>query len=246
MKRRFAIAQIALIASVFVVLAIYPWREPRYGGRSLSSWLEDLVGYNTEQQAAFAVKQMGTNAMPFLIPRLSQNESTSLKRKVWELLQRQSLIRVGPTRFTSPREQALAALNYLGPDGKAALPALEKLLHENPPDPTAPYVIARIGGVPVLVRALTNENRITRMEARVCLDLLKTHSEVLFPRHERGSKYPSFLRQQCEFNLQVLTAAYKEYAAAHPQRGPASPDNKPKPALPPDSHLPYTPSQRPK
>ena len=42
-----------------------------------------------------------------------------------------------------------------------ALPGPAKLLHENPPDPRVPYVIARIGpeGLPLLRQALTNESR---------------------------------------------------------------------------------------
>jgi hypothetical protein len=95
---------------------------------------------------------------------------SGLKTRLLYFLSRQKIIKVSlPRNYTSPRHQAFAALDALGPAAKEALPALEKLLHEHPPDPHCTYIIARIGpaGLPLLNQALTNDERIIRMEAHV-------------------------------------------------------------------------------
>ena len=153
--------------------------------------------------------------------------------------------------------QALAAIDALGPAAADALPALAKLLHENPPDPRAPYVIARIGpeGLPLLRQALTNENRVVRVEARVCLEMFNSRSEVLFPRD--AMDVASFDRRICEFNLRMVNAGFQEYKRQHPEKllprnitdmpppselppgfqltpqSPTNPPNRPRPSSPP-------------
>jgi hypothetical protein len=137
--------------------------------------------------------------------------------KLVELLNKQSLVKIPFRLHASPRHQALAAIDALGPVATNALPALEKLLHENPPDTRAPYLIARIGpeGLPLLRQALTNENRIVRMEARVCLEMFNSRSIVLFPGDAMDAA--SFDRRICEFNLRMVRAAGEEYLREHPE-----------------------------
>src|SRR6185436_476821 len=102
-------------------------------------------------------------------------------------------------------------------------PALEKLLTENPPDPDALYVVARIGqaGVPLLTKSLTNtssqESKLLRLEARACLEMMKTHSETLYPKVKIGSDCAHFTRRICEFHVKVMSAAVQEYSSHHPE-----------------------------
>ena len=121
-------------------------------------------------------------------------------------------------RPANPRGEALAALDALGPAAVDALPALEKLLHptflhETQPDPRALFVAARIGpaSVPLLTKALTSENKLVRLQAQICLDMMSSRSEVLCPKIPIGPGAPSFDRRICEFNLKTSQAAVKEY-----------------------------------
>ena len=77
------------------------------------------------------------------------------------------------------------------------MPALEKLLEEDPPDPQALYVAARMGpaGAPLLNRYLNSTNLILQLEAKVCFDLIRSHSEVLYPPIPVGPDAPSFARR---------------------------------------------------
>jgi HEAT repeat protein len=123
------------------------------------------------------------------------------------------------------RWQTLAALDALGPEAKSALPALEILLEENPPDPDALYVIARIGepGVPLLERSLTNstssEAKLLRLEARCLLGMMASNSSVLYPPASDPDAQGYSLRI-CEFHTMTMGAAFREYLAEHPEARP--------------------------
>ena len=83
--------------------------------------------------------------------------------------------RDGNSPSDRPAEQALAGLDALGSAAETALPALEEMLQENPPDPRVLYVAARIGpaSIPLLSRCLTNgipdAAKLIRTEAKICL-----------------------------------------------------------------------------
>ena len=121
---------------------------------------------------------------------------------------------------SNPRREALAALDALGPAAANALPALESLLHEDPPDTQALYIAARIGpaGVPLLTNSLTNKNKLVRIQAQICLDMMSSHSVVLYPLISTGPNEPSFESRWCSFMSLTLKATVKEYQATHPSR----------------------------
>jgi hypothetical protein len=129
------------------------------------------------------------------------------------------------------RRRGLAGLDALGPEARAALPTLEKMLHTKPPDPTALYVVARLGptGLPLLSAALTNEERVIRIEARVCLEMVRTHSELLYGDLMVPSNAACFDYRVCEFNVRVLRGALEEYKAQHPEQEFPGLDGRPSP-----------------
>jgi hypothetical protein len=240
---------LAVLAIVVVLWALWP-REPVYQGRDLTAWLTDFDHEEMERRvlAAGAVRRSGVDAVPFLIERLRcdpnsvKRESRLLrwKRQSLEWLNKHTFIKVSSARPANPRRQALASLDALGHSATNALPALEKLLEENPPDPQVLYVVARIGppGLPVLYRALTNstssEAKLLRLEARVCFDMLKSRSEALFPKVESGPGAYCFDRRICEFNSRVLQAAYRDYRSEHPEMElPRSTLDEPTPSVSP-------------
>jgi hypothetical protein len=250
MRRRVQVLLIAaVIAGASAVAGCLLWpREPSYGGRRLTVWLRDFEAEQVEKRAtaAEAVKHIGSNAVPFLVERLRSPNPALRKEPQWERWKRSALawlskhsrLKVSPGRRPDPRHRALAALDALGREAKDALPALERLLREDPPDPQALYVIARIGpaGLPLLTRMLTNDVKILRLEARVCMEMIKSHSASLYGSIGFGPEAATFERRICEFNVKTLTAAFKEYAAQHPELAfPKSIVETPPPSpLPPD------------
>lgn len=201
-------------------------KEPSYQGRQLSEWLRDFDNYNpTPEQhamAAEAIRHIGSPAVPFLLERLSdaQLKQTKIEQKKWRDRQATALFAVA--RPANPRREALAALDALGSEGVDALPALGKLLQDDPPDTQALYIAARIGpaGVPLLTKSLTSENKLVRLQAGICLEMMSSHSEVLYPKIPVGPDAPSFERRICEFNLKTVQGAMKQYIATYPETEP--------------------------
>jgi hypothetical protein len=254
-RRKLITVVLFALAALVVCVLVFQNREPAWQGRTLGAWLRDFDADRPETRAsaADAIRQIGTNALPFILQRLQHRDPGSrstifaLKLKLFELLNKQSLVKIQFRLGASPRHQALAAIDALGLLATNALPALEKLLHESPPDPRVPYVIARIGpeGLPLLRQALTNENRIFRTEARVCLEMFNSRSIVLFPGDAMDAA--GFDQRICEFNLQMLHDGFKEYQRQHPEkRLPKDITDMPPPSeLPPGFHSPSRPPANP-
>jgi hypothetical protein len=196
--------------------------EPSYEGKSLSVWLLDFDNFNlTPEQRAMmveAVRHLGSATVPFLVERLSESQMNELKLKIkkWQERQATAVYNVDPP--PNPRREALAALDALGPEAVGALPVLERMLNDDPPDTQALYIAARIGpaGVPLLTNALTNKNKLVRVQAQICLDMMTSHSIVLYPLISTGPDAPSFESRWCRVVLLTTKAAFTEYQANHP------------------------------
>jgi len=83
MLKRRIIATLAALAALFAVLALVlrPKQEPQYGGHKLSEWVVQLVKPTSMGTTTFvfgswgtaiadaqkAIRQIGTNALPYLI-----------------------------------------------------------------------------------------------------------------------------------------------------------------------------------
>jgi len=235
--KRTVLAVLLLGAAALVICMLFP-REPSWEGTRLSQWLADFDGQQTETRlhASEALRRIGADAVPFIIARLRQHDSP-LKLKVVGLLKRQTLVDVHFLPAEKWQRRALVACDALGPAAKGALPALEKLLDDKRSAPHVAYVMARIGpdAIPALTKATTNETRAIRLSARVCLDLLQTHSEVLFPAPGGSPQDSDFNRRISAYHVKVLRAAFLEYKAQHPEAGlPGSMDRPPPPSIPPD------------
>jgi hypothetical protein len=197
--------------------------EPSYQGRRLSEWLRDFDNYNqppeNQAMAAEAIRHIGSQAVPFLVERLGKAQAKRYQLKLQKWRDKQSANESPSDRPANPRREAMAGLDALGSLASDALPALGKLLRQDPPDLSALYVIARIGpaGVPLLTESLTNEVKAVRLSAQVCLEMMSSHSEILYPNIPVGPDAPSFDRRICEFNLKVLQAAFQEYSKEHPE-----------------------------
>jgi len=215
------LAFVAVATSLPAVL-LWPY-EPTYLGRSLSSWLRDLDpnSVQTQVKAAEAVRHIGPKAVPFIVRRLGSPKPSRIQELIngWtSWISAHTGIRLSVTKHYDERMETLAALDALRENAADAIPALQRLMAENPPDPRALYVIARTGkaGLPVLRGAVTSQEKILRLESKICLDMIETHSGVLYADIELGSEAATFQQRICLFNAETLRAAAQEYQDQHP------------------------------
>jgi hypothetical protein len=212
----------AILAGGWLLASHSKSTEPSYEGKSLSVWLRDFDNFNlTPEQRAKApkaIRQMGSAAVPFLVERLSEAQLKVIELDAKKWRERQEIAAYTIDLPANPRREAMAALDALGPAAVGALPTLEKLLSRDPPDTQALYIAARIGpaGVPLLTNSLTNNNKLVRIQAQICLDMMASHSVVLYPLISTGPDAPSFESRWCSFMSLILKASVKEYQAAHP------------------------------
>lgn len=196
MKRRRVIPAwtVALFVGIALVglVAIFLPGEPTYQGRSLSSWLTDLTvtGWPEPPEktaAREAVRQIGTNAIPYLLDDLRSNES-GLRRRVRELLAKQKLIRLKLLSSEDRLRRAIRGFEALGEKGGSAIPELEKLLplHAG----YAPGALAGIGptAMPAITNALCHTNPYVRWNMAVYLanavyrdDISRDQAQVAVP-----------------------------------------------------------------
>jgi len=238
------IKKIRLVAVVAATACMTALRlaanEPDYQDRSLSEWLRDFDTPNPNPQQASivadAIRHIGSAAVPYLVACLSEasNKLYEVEIKRWQA--NRTTNNLEAPRPPCPRQEALAALDALGAEGAAALPALKTLLDDDPPDPQVLYVAARMGpaGAMILNCCRNSTNKLLRLETRVCFDMIRSHSEVLYPPIPVGPDAPSFHRRICEFNVKVLQAAFENYKAEHPDEIPPDQkiDSSPPPVLP--------------
>lgn len=170
---------VLLVALVFFTRS----REPRYQGHTLTYWV--LACYwtapdkPTRQQAADAIRQIGTNAVPFLLDWIHyeapferrDREESSTARLRWLVSKLGIEVSSGLTDTEQLRADATwFALGILGADAKSAVPELTRLLNE-PRTSTAvgraALGLGRMGepGLPSLQAALTNGYRTVRCRA---------------------------------------------------------------------------------
>lgn len=236
MRRTRLILLVGLIV-VGVSIAFSWWlRGPVHNGKLLVSWLEDFDSDNwvVRLEAAEAFQQMGTNAVPFLLEQLRHKQSGRVmgwRANLQTLLSKQSIVKIDLARPANLRGCSLAALDALGSVAKEATPALEALLQEVPPDHRALLVLARVGpeGVPALKRALTNDEKSIRFGAQICLEMIESHSEIVFPGNTQESE---FNLRVCRFNLLVLRKSFQEYQREHHQELPPAAPQPPHPSVP--------------
>ncbi len=212
MGKRFYILGIVLIAAAFVFLAWFVLAprtpDPVCRGKTLSQWVAtpdpgsyDASGYAS---AIVAVKEMGTNALPFLIHELRSKDSP-----LWELLPPSaykmrlvSRIRIMSGPPASERQQrAVYFLELLGPTARPAIPALSECLDRPDIAELAANVLGKYnsaGNVALgpeatlpLLKSLTNGNPQARFVAANALGLLGTRPDLVVPALIKALKDPA-------------------------------------------------------
>jgi hypothetical protein len=131
------------VASVLVagaVVLVWPRgpKEPEYGGKKLSEWMEEsgfsywISGnryYVMSREAQNALHHIGTNAIPYLVQWVGY-EPPSWKTKLYAIIQKTfhyTFIDHRSLARASRAEGATAALQTLGPKAEGAIPELATL-----------------------------------------------------------------------------------------------------------------------
>jgi hypothetical protein len=146
-------------------------REPTYEGKTLSEWIapfcwQTATGLDVPvgpkhlkelEPVRHAVKEIGTNALPFLIARLNHRES-ALHREAREFLAKKQYAALRLTNPYVPKIRAIRALAILGNAARPAIPSLKAQLADMTLSGHAAYALSEMGaeGVRALVEQYTN------------------------------------------------------------------------------------------
>lgn len=175
--RAIVVCILAAIIVGGVVTSASRRHEPVYQNKRLSEWIDELDGWpgsRKRSQAVRALREIGTNAVPYLMHSLGASDSR-LKMKLIQVARKQTVVKL-PFRLAHERQaMVLRAFYYLGADSKSAIPALNKLLDNPRTSDTAIHALFGIGNeaMPVLTEACNHTNRVVRYEAALVLSLLK-------------------------------------------------------------------------
>ena len=190
----------AVVVLVFLVATAVAWLflrrvEPVYNGKPLTSWAQQYGSNNWSgrkelaREAEFAVQQIGTNAIPFLLD-LMQARDSNLKKRL-----RQHV----PRKWHDPlhlndnsgkvRRMGAHGLAALGTNAPAAVPALVELATQHPDEDgryIAVFALRTLGpaaedAIPFYIRCLTNKDDTICNEAAVGLALIPHRHETTFP-----------------------------------------------------------------
>lgn len=185
MRFKLLIGSTALLLALAVGLVV-AWREPEYGGRTLSSWLEELdlgqtrYDFSKKLDAEDAVNRIGGRGVPTLIKMIRYRDS--FYREPWQVrfkkfLAKQKIIKIKPPppaqrpSVESIQWRGAKGVWILGPKADTAIPDLVPLLTNQSASLRA--VAARALGAigtnagwttPLLTKALKDPN----VEVRVC------------------------------------------------------------------------------
>jgi len=176
----------AMSVVVAVLLVASRTREPIYQEKRLSEWLEDFDSFfevERRKNAEEALRQMGTNVLPFLVRELRARDSW-LKRKMLKLTPKPLLVRMPITVFAHVRrERAVAGFRALGTFGRPALPELSGLLNDKETASYAARAICQMGNdaVPPLMDALNSREPAVRSAAAEGLYWLKSDAAPTVP-----------------------------------------------------------------
>jgi hypothetical protein len=154
--------------------------EPSFAGRDLHRWLSDLSEDHPEEvrsQARFAVRHIGTNALPYLIHCVSIREP-AWQRRADKLLAR---ARFGPLfehRGYELSRCGLGGFSALGQMGSPALPALTTLSLDPATAFDASLALGAVSleALPILMTNLTNESPRIRCAATYGLMVMETNA----------------------------------------------------------------------
>ena len=217
---------LAALGVVLLCLALRP-REPAYQGKRLSAWMRELDSWpgKSSEPATRAVREIGTNALPYLISVL-QAEDSALKVKLSTLLERQNLIRFRFRFADENSDTAYKALLILGSTASNAIPEIARMLNQQNMTGSAGMALFAIGGIsiPTLVEACHHTNPSVRTEAAFILCKLtptgrRGYSTTYSPSGSTNPVFPVLGALVCVV-VRLLGLRYEVNVPAPPGDGP--------------------------
>lgn len=162
-------------------------REPQYQGKKLSVWLEEIDLQSSPAQnppdVQIAIRQMGTNNLPYLLSRL-RSRISPLKLQLAEFAMKQNVHRIRFHDNDQDRFAAVVAFQILGPIAKPGIPPLVKMLNESELHYYAVTESLRgIGtdAIPALTNTWSHANPDVRSSGFRSLVLMGTNAESAIP-----------------------------------------------------------------
>jgi hypothetical protein len=173
------------VAAVIIgIVYIASPREPVYQGKTLSEWIApfcrqtakglDAPGgpehFEELEPVRQAVRQIGTNGVPFLIARLNHRES-GLHREARQLSEKQPYASLRLTDPNVSKIRAIRALANLASEARPAIPSLKAQLTDTTLSQHAVYALSGMGaeGMQALVDQYTNIPVPLRTEAALVI-----------------------------------------------------------------------------
>ena len=175
-KRRKIILGLVLVLLGLFLLYEFRWKEPSYGGRSLSEWLVEAENTPLEKRPAIvaAVRQMGKRSLPYAFAMLRATDS-QFREQVAHFMNENTIFKVEPPVPSEKlRGRGLLVLVALRNQHREIITRrLAQELEDGRSDPEILQALALMGtnGLPFLVRALTNQNPALRGNAAHALCL---------------------------------------------------------------------------
>lgn len=184
---------VLVLGGLAIFARYYQERGPRYRGQSLTSWVI-ARGYSFRNpEADDAIRQVGTNALPFLLDwiQFTPNRGEEQRFLTWNKRLRNLRINFGLGGDWSMRDTKSAraigaekAFEALGPAAAGAVPELTRILNESPPSDVqrrAARALAAIGpsGLPALRSALHSLRPDVRAQAAFNIQFVQSAIEQI-------------------------------------------------------------------
>jgi peptidoglycan/xylan/chitin deacetylase (PgdA/CDA1 family) len=162
-------------------------REPAYGGKKLSAWVDDLKrnpAAPPEKRIAAeeAIRQMGTASLPYLVDFI-RNDPPRISLELNQWLKKQSRIKYRFPIRPNRSDQAIEAFQNLGPAARPALRGLAPLTERELTCYAATKCLIAIGSpaVPVFTNALARTNRLIKITAMMGLGEVSPAAKEAIP-----------------------------------------------------------------
>jgi hypothetical protein len=206
LRRKWRSGLVVALALAAIGLLLFASRtnEPSYQGRALSDWLTDIEKANDEREAEpamNAVRQMGTNAIPYLLGMM-RAEDSKLKETFNTLVSKAHIYRFRIAEASYKQTRAFDGFYALGAEANSAIPELTALLNNPKIARCAASILVYIStnGVEAATSGLRSTNPLVRREIA---GVLGTIGIVRFTTNAIPARM-AILRAQAEFAVPAL------------------------------------------
>lgn len=195
--------RIILILAGIAIACLVGWkvfipRQPSYNGKPLSYWIsryEDVMSgkvsmrSNEQQETDKALREIGTNALPYLL-KLASRKDSAVKQRLFSIYRRQSWLKLPIHDAQFYRAESTYGFGALREIAKPAIPALIRMLKNEDfhVRAIAASDLANIGpeaeeAIPALFPLLDEQNHgIPIIEAMMALGQIHRRPEIVLPR----------------------------------------------------------------